>query len=91
MSGANKFICPLQRVKNTFVNCDFFERQTKFFILGFLEQGKPFATALGLKACEQGYQVKLFRVADLVGLLDELYKLREFNPYQKKQIEACDF
>ena len=23
MSGANKFICPLQRVKNTFVNCDF--------------------------------------------------------------------
>ena len=47
------------------------------------------ATALGLKACEQGYQVKFFRVADLVGLLEEALQQGNLTRI-KKQIEACD-
>ena len=56
-----------------------------FYYLDLLEQETHLATALGLKACEQGYQVKFFRVADLVGLLEEA-----LQPRIKKQIEACD-
>ena len=60
-----------------------------FYYLDLLEQGKHLATALGLKACEQGYQVKFFRVADLVGLLEEALQQGNLTRI-KKQIEACD-
>ncbi len=59
MSGANKFICPYNESEHTFVNCDYFEGKQKSFITwNLLEQGinNNLATALGLKACEQGYQ-----------------------------------
>ena len=42
-----------------------------------------------MKACEQGYQVKFFRVADLVGLLEEALQQGNLTRI-KKQIEACD-
>ncbi len=59
-------------------------------LLGSPGTGKThLATALGLKACEHGYQVKFFRVADLVGLLEEALKQGNLTRI-KKQIEACD-
>jgi DNA replication protein DnaC len=57
------------------VSCDFFEGKQNLLLLGSPGTGKThLATALGLKACEQGYQVKFFRVADLVGILEEALK-----------------
>jgi len=60
----------------------FFEGKQNLLLLGSPGTGKThLATALGLKACEQGYQVKFFRVADLS--IRRGFKTREFNPYQK--------
>nr|WP_312755697.1 IS21-like element helper ATPase IstB [Bacillus mobilis] len=68
----------------------FFEGKQNLLLLGSPGTGKThLATALGLKACEQGYQVKFFRVADLVGLLEEALKQGNLTRI-KKQIEACD-
>lgn len=38
--GANKFICHLQRVKSTFVNCDFLKGNKTFYYSNFLKLGK---------------------------------------------------
>lgn len=68
----------------------FFEGKQNLLLLGSPGTGKThLATALGLKACEQGYQVKFFRVADLVGLLEEALQQGNLTRI-KKQIEACD-
>ncbi|MGR5965955.1 IS21-like element helper ATPase IstB [Bacillus cereus] len=68
----------------------FFEGKQNLLLLGSPGTGKThLATALGLKACEQGYQVKFFRVADLVGLLAAALKQGDLTRI-KKQIEACD-
>lgn len=68
----------------------FFEGKQNLLLLGSPGTGKThLATALGLKACEQGYQVKFFRVADLVGLLEEALKQGNLTRI-KKQIEVCD-
>ncbi|MED3087836.1 IS21-like element helper ATPase IstB, partial [Bacillus toyonensis] len=68
----------------------FFEGKQNLLLLGSPGTGKThLATALGLKACEQGYQVKFFRVADLVSLLEEALKQGNLTRI-KKQIEACD-
>uniref|UniRef100_UPI002628FC0C ATP-binding protein n=1 Tax=uncultured Metabacillus sp. TaxID=2860135 RepID=UPI002628FC0C len=47
------------------------------------------ATALGVKACENGYEVRFFRVADLVGQLEEALKEGTLQKL-KRQIEKCD-
>ncbi|WP_180230381.1 IS21-like element helper ATPase IstB [Bacillus cereus] len=68
----------------------FFEGKQNLLLLGSPGTGKThLATALGLKACEQGYHVKFFRVADLVGLLEEALQQGNLTRI-KKQIEACD-
>ncbi|MGE6963891.1 IS21-like element helper ATPase IstB [Bacillus thuringiensis] len=68
----------------------FFEGKQNLLLLGSPGTGKThLATALGLKTCEQGYQVKFFRLADLVGLLEEALKQGNLTRI-KKQIEACD-
>ncbi|HDW3057949.1 TPA: IS21-like element helper ATPase IstB [Bacillus cereus] len=68
----------------------FFEGKQNLLLLGSPGTGKThLATALGLKACEQGYQVKFFRVADLVGILEEALKQGNLTRI-KKQIESCD-
>ncbi|MGR5882920.1 ATP-binding protein [Bacillus cereus] len=75
MNGVNKFIYLLRQAKNILVSCDFLKENRTFYYSDLLEPEKThLATALGLKACEQGYQVKFFRVADLVGILEEALK-----------------
>ena len=46
-------------------------------------------TALGVKACNIGYEVRFFRVADLVGQLEEALKEGTLHRL-KRQIEKCD-
>ncbi|PEA54773.1 ATP-binding protein [Bacillus pseudomycoides] len=72
--------------------CDlqFLQGKQNLLLLGSPETGKThLATALGLKACEAGHEVRFFRVADLVAQLEEALKQGSLSRL-KKQIEACE-
>ncbi|MCM3738534.1 IS21-like element helper ATPase IstB [Bacillus cytotoxicus] len=72
--------------------CDlqFLEEKQNLLLLGSPGTGKThLATALGLKACEAGHEVRFFRVADLVAQLEEALKQGNLSRL-KKQIEACE-
>jgi DNA replication protein DnaC len=47
------------------------------------------ATALGMKACEVGGDVRFYRVADLVAQLEEALE-RGTLQRMKRSIESCD-
>jgi DNA replication protein DnaC len=75
MNGVNKFIYLLRQAKEHISELRFLKENRTFYYSDLPGTGKThLATALGLKACEQGYQVKFFRVADLVGILEEALK-----------------
>ncbi|PIE93023.1 ATP-binding protein [Bacillus fungorum] len=72
--------------------CDlqFLQGKQNLLLLGSPGTGKThLATALGLKACEAGHEVRFFRVADLVAQLEEALKQGSLSRL-KKQIEACE-
>ncbi|WP_445669191.1 IS21-like element helper ATPase IstB [Margalitia sp. FSL K6-0131] len=72
--------------------CDlrFIKEKQNLLLMGTPGTGKThLATALGVKACEMGYEVRFFRVADLVGQLEEAMKLGTLHRL-KRQIEKCD-
>lgn len=72
--------------------CDlqFLKGKQNLLLLGSPGTGKThLATALGLKACEAGHEVRFFRVADLVAQLEEALKQGSLSRL-KKQIEACE-
>lgn len=72
--------------------CDlqFLTEKQNLLLLGSPGTGKThLATALGLKSCELGHEVRFFRVADLVAQLEEALKQGTLSRL-KKQIEACD-
>ncbi|MGF2773331.1 IS21-like element helper ATPase IstB, partial [Bacillus cereus] len=71
--------------------CDlqFLQGKQNLPLLGSPGTGKThLATALGLKACEAGHEVRFFRVADLVAQLEEALKQGSLSRL-KKQVEAC--
>jgi DNA replication protein DnaC len=56
MNGVNKFIYLLRQAKEHISELRFFEGKQNLLLLGSPGTGKThLATALGLKACEQGY------------------------------------
>jgi len=72
--------------------CDlqFLNGKQNLLLLGSPGTGKThLATALGLKACELGHEVRFFRVADLVAQLEEALKQGTLLRL-KKQIESCE-
>lgn len=72
--------------------CDlrFIKERQNLLLLGSPGTGKThLGTALGFKACEMGYEVRFFRVADLVGQLEEAMKQGTLHRL-KRQIEKCD-
>ncbi|MGY4111964.1 DNA replication protein DnaC [Aeribacillus sp. SP014] len=72
--------------------CDlrFIKEKQNLLLLGTPGTGKThLGTALGVKACEMGYEVRFFRVADLVAQLEEALKEGTLNRL-KRQIEKCD-
>jgi DNA replication protein DnaC len=90
MSGPITFIGPPQRPKRSFATLCFWSGDRTYCFWDRPEPGKPIlATALGLKACEKGHEVRFFRVADLVAQLEEALKNGTL-PRLKRQIEACE-
>ncbi|KAF0994833.1 IS21-like element helper ATPase IstB [Geobacillus sp. TFV-3] len=72
--------------------CDlrFLERKQNVLLLGSPGTGKThLATALGIQACQQGHEVRFFRVADLVAQLEEALKNGTLGRL-KRSIDACE-
>lgn len=81
---------PATATKEEITSLQFLKGKQNLLLLGSPGTGKThLATALGAKACEMGYEVRFFRVADLVGQLEEALKEGTLQRL-KRQIEKCD-
>lgn len=81
---------PATTTKEEICDLQFIKGKQNLLLLGSSGTGKTFlATALGVKACEKGYEVRFFRVADLVGQLEEALKEGTLQKL-KRQIDKCD-
>ncbi|MED0702271.1 IS21-like element helper ATPase IstB [Aeribacillus sp. FSL K6-1121] len=81
---------PATTTKEEICDLRFLHGKQNLLLLGSPGTGKThLATALGLKACEKGFEVRFFRVADLVGQLEEALKEGTLQRV-KRQIDKCD-
>lgn len=81
---------PATTTKEEICDLQFLKGKQNLLLLGSSGTGKTFlATALGVKACEKGFEVRFFRVADLVGQLEEALKEGTLQKL-KRQIDKCD-
>lgn len=81
---------PATTNKEEICNLRFIKEKQNLLLLGSPGTGKThLATALGVKACEEGYEVRFFRVADLVSQLEEAIKVGNLQRI-KRQIEKSD-
>ncbi|MGI2708223.1 IS21-like element helper ATPase IstB [Bacillus cytotoxicus] len=72
--------------------CDlkFISKRQNLLCIGSSGTGKThLATALGVKACSEGYEVRFFRVADLVSQLENGFEKGTLQKI-KRSIETCD-
>ncbi|MEH7457470.1 ATP-binding protein, partial [Bacillus sp. JJ1127] len=72
--------------------CDlkFISQRQNLLCIGSSGTGKThLATALGMKACSEGYEVCFFRVADLVSQLENGFEKGTLQKI-KRSIETCD-
>ncbi|EOV9528162.1 IS21-like element helper ATPase IstB [Bacillus cytotoxicus] len=72
--------------------CDlkFISQRQNLLCIGSSGTGKNhLATALGVKACSEGYEVRFFRVADLVSELENGFEKGTLQKI-KRSIETCD-
>jgi DNA replication protein DnaC len=80
---------PATTTKEAICNLHFLKEKQNLLLLGSSGTGKThLSTALGMKACEKGYEVRFFRVADLVEQLEEALKTGTLQRL-KRQIEKC--
>ncbi|WP_079707631.1 IS21-like element helper ATPase IstB [Paraliobacillus ryukyuensis] len=81
---------PATTTKEDICDLQFLKGKQNLLLLGSSGTGKThLATALGVKACEKGHEVRFFRVADLVGKLEEALKEGTLEKL-KRQIDKCD-
>lgn len=81
---------PTTTTKGEICDLQFLNGKQNLLLLGSSGTGKShLAIALGLKACEKGHEVRFFRVADLVGKLEEALKEGTLEKL-KRQIDKCD-
>lgn len=81
---------PATATKKDLYDLRFIKQKQNLLLLGTPGTGKThLGTALGIKACEMGYDVRFFRVADLVGQLEEALKAGTLGRL-KRQIEKSD-
>lgn len=81
---------PATTTKEAICDLQFLKETQNLLLLGSPGTGKThLATALGVKACEKGYEVRFFRVADLVAQLEEALQAGTLQRL-KRQIDKCD-
>lgn len=80
---------PATTTKEAICDLHFLKEKQNLLLLGASGTGKThLSTALGMKACEKGYEVRFYRVADLVEQLEEALKTGTLQRL-KRQIEKC--
>jgi DNA replication protein DnaC len=68
----------------------FVERRENLLMLGKVGTGKThLSISLGVEACRKGYEVRFFRVADLVSILQEKHRAGTLFRFQKG-LSQCD-
>lgn len=68
---------------------EFLERRENVMMLGKVGTGKThLATALGVEACRRGFEVRFFRVHDLVAILQDKYQTGTLNRFQRELQKA---
>lgn len=76
--------------EQTLMALGFIERCENLLMMGGSGTGKThLATALGRKACAEGYHVRFFQVADLVSQLESHFRAGTLTRF-KRGMEACD-
>ncbi|MFT9497935.1 MULTISPECIES: IS21-like element helper ATPase IstB [Bacillota] len=86
----NQLHLPATTSQKEISELSFLKGKQNLLLLGSPGTGKThLATALGVKACEKGYEVRFFRVADLVAQLEEAVKAGTLQRL-KRQIDKCD-
>jgi DNA replication protein DnaC len=69
---------------------DFIQKRENILLLGAVGTGKThLATALGIEACKKGHQVRFFRVADLVAILQAKFQNGTLTRF-RKELGKCE-
>jgi len=75
---------------DTLADLEFIKRKQNIIMLGAVGTGKThLATALGVKACEEGCRVRFYRTVELVNLLLEKHKAGTFRRFLR-EIQELD-
>ncbi|MED1721165.1 IS21-like element helper ATPase IstB [Brevibacillus parabrevis] len=81
---------PVSLTKEKLQSLEFIQQKQNVLMLGAVGTGKThLATALGIEACKQGCEVRFFRVADLVSLLQNKHQSGGLARF-KREMEKCD-
>jgi DNA replication protein DnaC len=81
---------PTHLTKEDLCSLSFIEEKQNVVLVGSPGTGKThLATGLGRKACEQGYEVRFFRVSHLVEELEQALRLNRLTAFRKR-IEKLD-
>lgn len=76
---------PPQLDRSSLESLHFIDRQENLILTGAPGTGKShLVTALGRKACRNGYEVRFYRVADLVELLEKSWREGRFESLRSK-------
>jgi len=76
---------PVHLDRSTLETLRFIERKENLILTGSPGTGKShLVTALGHKACRNGYEVRFYRVADLVNQLEKSWKEGKFQTFRNK-------
>lgn len=76
---------PAQLDKKELTDLTFVSKQQNVVLIGSPGTGKThLATGLGRKACEQGYEVRFYRVSDLVEQLERALKQDKLDTFRRK-------
>ena len=71
--------------KEELTGLSFIQRHENLILSGSPGTGKShLASAIGRKACEQGHEVRFFRVSDLVSSLERLWKERKLEAFRNR-------
>lgn len=81
---------PNHLTKEELVQLEFIRRNENLILIGAPGTGKThLASALGRRACEQGYEVRFYRVSHLVEELEQAFRLGKLKQFRSK-LERVD-
>lgn len=85
----NNIQLPSSSTQDELISLDFIRNKENAVFVGAPGTGKThLATALGIKACEEGYETRFWRVSELVSELEKAWKKNQLDAFKKKFAKA---